>query len=150
LVLGMRDRKLKYLTDEDMLAKYDAVEKERQERLKENFAPYLSRMTLRLIDSKTVAYIYGNNMADTCTTNDMEVAAALMRMDTQGLQMLVEYDDHVIEKLNEAFKVRDLSMIKRMLSEVKLNPRDPGTITDKAMTYSLLLMLVDAKIDPEA
>ena len=76
-------------------------------------------------------------LADTCTTNDMEVAAALMRGDTQGLQFLAEYDDHVINKLNEAFKVRDLSIIKRMLSEVKLNPKGQGSITDKVMTYFL-------------
>jgi hypothetical protein len=37
-----------------------------------------------------------------------------------------------------------------MLSEVKLNPKGPGAIKDKAMTYALGLMLVDAKIDPEA
>jgi hypothetical protein len=67
LVLGMRD--------EDLLTKYDEVEKERQDRLKGNFAPYLSRDRLRLFDPKTVAYIYGYNVADTSTTNDMEVAA---------------------------------------------------------------------------
>ena len=150
LVLGMRDVKLKYLTDEDYLTKYDEVEKARKERLKDSFAPYLSRDKLRLIDPKTVAYIYGYNLADTCTTNDMEVAAALMRADGQGLQNITEYDDHVIDMLNQAFKVRDLSMIKRMLNEVKLNPKGTGHITDKTMTYALGLMLVDAKIDPEA
>ena len=150
LVLGMRDVKLKYLTDEDYLTKCDEVEKARKERLKDSFAPYLSRDKLRLIDPKTVAYIYGYNLADTCTTNDMEVAAALMRADGQGLQNITEYDDHVIDMLNQAFKVRDLSMIKRMLNEVKLNPKGTGHITDKTMTYALGLMLVDAKIDPEA
>ena len=150
LVLGMRDVKLKYLTDEDYLTKYDEVEKARKERLKDSFAPYLSREKLRLIDPKTVAYIYGYNLADTCTTNDMEVAAALMRADGQGLQNITEYDDHVIDMLNQAFKVRDLSMIKRMLNEVKLNPKGTGPIIDKTMTYALGLMLVDAKIDPEA
>ena len=150
MVLGMRNGKLKFLTDEDYLTKYDAVEKERKERLKDSFAPYLSRDKLRLIDPKTVAYIYGYNLADTCTTNDMEVAAALMRADGQGLQNITEYDDHVIDMLNQAFKVRDLSMIKRMLNEVKLNPRGTGHIIDKTMTYALGLMLVDAKIDPEA
>jgi len=115
MVLGMRNGKLKFLTDEDYLTKYDEVEKARKERLGDSFAPYLSRDNLRLIEPKTVAYIYGYNLADTCTTNDMEVAAALMRGDAQGLQNLTEYDDHVIDKLNEAFKVRDLSVIKRML-----------------------------------
>ncbi len=62
--------------------------------MKDNFAPYLSRDKLRLIDPKTVAYIYGYNLEDTCTTNDMEVAAALMRADGQGLQNITEYDDH--------------------------------------------------------
>ena len=150
MVLGMRNGKLKFLTDEDYLTKYDAVEKERKERLKDNFAPYLSRTTLRLIDPKTVAYIYGYNLADTCTTNDMEVAAVLMRGDAQGPQNLFEYDDHVIRMLNQAFKVRDLSMIKRMLGEVKLNPKGLGNVTDKIMTYTLQLLLVDAKVDPEA
>jgi hypothetical protein len=150
LVLGMRDDKLKYLTDEDLLTKYDEVEKERQERLKGQFAPYLSRDRLRLFDPKTVAHIYGYNVADTSTTNDMEVAATLQRTDPQGMQNIIEYDDHVIGMLNQAFKVRDLSVIKRMLSEVKLNPKGPGAIKDKAMTYALGLMLVDAKIDPEA
>jgi hypothetical protein len=37
-----------------------------------------------------------------------------------------------------------------MLNEVKLNPKGPGPIIDKTMTYALGLMLVDAKIDPEA
>ena len=150
MVLGMRNGKLKFLTDEDYLTKYDAVEKERKERLKDSFAPYLSRTTLRLIDPKTVAYIYGYNLADTCTTNDMEVAAVLMRGDAQGLQNLFEFDDHVISMLNQAFKVRDLSMIKRMLGEVKLNPKGLGNVTDKIMTYTLQLLLVDAKVDPEA
>jgi hypothetical protein len=86
LVLGMRDVKLKYLTDEDLLTKYDEVEKERQERLKGNFATYLSRDRLRLIDPKTVAYIHGYNLAATSTPNDMEVAASLVRADPQGLQ----------------------------------------------------------------
>jgi hypothetical protein len=80
----------------------------------------------------------------------MEFAATLIRGDTQGLQMLAEYDAINKFKLNEALKVRDLSMIKRMLSEVKLNPKGPGSITDMVMTYSLGLMLVDGKIDPEA
>jgi len=150
LVLGMRDVKLKYLTDEDLLTKYDEVEKERQGRLKGHFATYLSRDRLRLFDPKTVAYIYGYNVADTSTANDMEVAATLQRTDPQGMQNIIEYDDHVIGMLNQAFKVRDLSMIKRMLSEVKLNPKGNGNNTDKAMTYALGLMLVDAKIDPEA
>jgi hypothetical protein len=150
LVLGMRDVKLKYLTDEDLLTKYDEVEKERKERLKGHFATYLSRDRLRLFDSKTVAYIHGYNVADTSTANDMEVAATLQRTDPQGMQNIIEYDDHVIGMLNQAFKVRDLSMIKRMLSEVKLNPKGKGNNTDKAMTYALGLMLVDAKIDPEA
>ena len=70
--------------------------------MKDSFAPYLSRDKLRQIDPKTVtvAYIYGYNLADTCTTNDMEVAAALMRADGQGLQNIItEYDDrdHVID-----------------------------------------------------
>ena len=46
----------------------------------------------------------GYNTAETRTTSDMEVAATLMRADAQGLQLLREYDDHAIEKLNEAFK----------------------------------------------
>jgi hypothetical protein len=150
MVLGMRDSKLKFLTDEDLLAKYDEVEKTRKERLKDKFAPYLSRTTLRLIEPKTVAYIHGYNLSDTCTTTDMEVAAALMRGDAQGLQNLTEYDDHVISMLNQAFKLRDLSVIKRMLGEVKLNPKGQGDIPDKCMSYCLGLMLVDAKVDPEA
>ena len=133
-----------------MLTKYDEVEKERQGRLKGHFATYLSRDRLRLFDPKTVAYIYGYNVADTSTANDMEVAATLQRTDPQGMQNIIEYDDHVIGMLNQAFKVRDLSMIKRMLSEVKLNPKGTGPIVDKTMTYALGLMLVDAKIDPEA
>jgi hypothetical protein len=133
-----------------LLTKYDEVEKERQDRLKGNFAPYLSRDRLRLFDPKTVAYIYGYNVADTSTTNDMEVAATLQRTDPQGMQNIIEYDDHVIGKLNQAFKVRDLSLIKRMLCEVKLNPKGVGHISDKTMTYALNVMLVDAKIDPEA
>ena len=137
LVLGMRDGKLKFLTDEDLLTKYDEVEKERKGRLKDYFAPYLSRTTLRLFDPKTVAYIHGYNVADTSTTNDMEVAATLQRTDPQGMQNIIEYDNHVIGMLNQAFKVRDLSMIKRMLSEVKLNPKGQGSITDKVMTYFL-------------
>jgi hypothetical protein len=137
LVLGMRDGKLKFLTDEDLLTKYDEVEKERKGRLKDYFAPYLSRTTLRLFDPKTVAYIYGYNVADTSTANDMEVAATLQRTDPQGMQNIIEYDNHVIGMLNQAFKVRDLSMIKRMLSEVKLNPKGQGSITDKVMTYFL-------------
>ncbi len=46
-----------------------------------------------------MAYIYGYNLEDTCTTNDMEVAASLMRADPQGLQNITEYDDHVIRML---------------------------------------------------
>jgi hypothetical protein len=80
----------------------------------------------------------------------MEVAAVLMRGDAQGLQNLFEFDDHAIRMLNQAFKVRDLSMIKRMLGEVKLNPKGLGNVTDKIMTYTLQLLLVDAKVDPEA
>jgi hypothetical protein len=37
-----------------------------------------------------------------------------------------------------------------MLCEVKLNPKGVGHISDKTMTYALNVMLVDAKIDPEA
>ncbi len=96
--MPVRDVKLRYLTDEDYLTKYDEVEKARKERLKDSFAPYLCREKLRLIETKTVAYIYGYNLADTCTTNDMEVAAALMRADGQGLQNITEYDDHVIRE----------------------------------------------------
>ncbi len=83
MVLGMRNVKLtrKFLTDdsEGYLAKYDAVEEERQKRLKEKFAPYLSRTIIATNRSQDgrVAYINGYNLADTCTTNDMEVAAAL-------------------------------------------------------------------------
>ena len=39
----MKNGKLKYLTDEDELNKFDDVEKERKERLKGKYAPYLSR-----------------------------------------------------------------------------------------------------------
>ena len=51
----MKNSKLKYLTDEDMLEKFDVVERERMECLKGKFAPYLSRTALPLLDPKTAA-----------------------------------------------------------------------------------------------
>jgi hypothetical protein len=146
-IFGMSDGKLKYVTDDDMLSKYDKVEAERKE---DGSASYLSRDKLPLLESKTVAYLYGYNTAKTCTGTDLEVAAASMRGDPEGLQYIREYDDHVVEKMNEAFKVRDLSAISAMLLEVNLDPSGSGAIGDKMMSYCHGLLLVEAKIDPAA
>ena len=108
------DGRLKYITDETLLRKYDEVVVKRREDYGSECEPYKTRETLRLLDYSALAYISEYNESKTSTTADLEVAAAAMRGDHVGLQILKDYDDLIMKLLNEAFKVTDLASIKAM------------------------------------
>jgi len=144
------DGRLKYIKDETLLTKYDEVVAKRRTEYGDECVPYKTRETLRLLDYSALAYINEYNESKTSTTADLEVAAAAMRGDHIGLQILKDYDDLIMKLLNEAFKVTDLASIKAMYLSVTLQPMGKGTISDKMMEYVYKLLKISSKVDDKA
>jgi hypothetical protein len=144
------DGRLKYIKDETLLKKYDEVVAKRLADYGSECEPYKTRETLRLLDYSALAYINEYNESKTSTTADLEVAAAAMRGDHIGLQILKDYDDLIMKLLNEAFKVTDLASIKAMYLSVTLQPMGKGTISDKMMEYVYKLLKISSKVDDKA